>query len=125
MTIKNFVNKYNVSIENEWTDKNPNMDSKTRMIHWKSTLRMGRRLMALIFSQGLGIAGEPEAESVLCCLKSDSYCADFSFEEFCNEFGYDEDSRQAKRTHDAIITQSKKLRRFMNDRYDEFMDCEE
>lgn len=125
MTIQNFVNKNNVKIENEWTSNNPNMDNKTRMNHWKTTLRMGRKQMTIIFSQGIAITENPKQKDVLYCLQSDSSCADYSFDDFCNEFGYDNDSRQAERTHKAIIRQTKKLRQFMGDKYNEFIDCEE
>lgn len=40
---------------------------------------------------------EPTAYNVLACLSSDAYCPD-SFEEFCSEYGYDEDSAKARQT---------------------------
>lgn len=35
------------------------------------------------------------------CFLSDAIAGDMDFEDFCNEFGYDEDSRRAERIHNA------------------------
>jgi hypothetical protein len=47
--------------------------------------------------------------SVLTCVKNE-YACPATFEEFCFEFGYDEDSRSAERTFFALMEQSKKLK---------------
>jgi hypothetical protein len=47
--------------------------------------------------------------SVLCSIRSDFYIPD-TFDEFCADFGYDTDSRQAEKTFNACIVQSKKLK---------------
>lgn len=51
---------------------------------------------------------KPSAYSVLACL--DQLYAD-TFEEFCDEFGYDTDSRTAERTYSAMQEQDRRLRR--------------
>lgn len=47
--------------------------------------------------------------SILCCIHMDYYTPD-TFEEFCSEFGYDEDSRKAEKTYLSCLKQSKKLK---------------
>ena len=48
----------------------------------------------------------PSEYSVLSCLtKHDPE----SFENFCNEFGYDEDSRNAERTYNAVVKEWKNV----------------
>ena len=41
--------------------------------------------------------------NALECIISDAISGTYSFEEFCDEFGYDEDSRSAERIHKACI----------------------
>lgn len=41
--------------------------------------------------------------NALECIISDAIAGTYSFEEFCDEFGYDEDSRSAERIHKACI----------------------
>lgn len=88
------------------------------------TLRYQRRQMTLDFWQGVGIEREPDALGVLSCLLSDAYAADQLFEEFCAEFGYDDDSRRAERTWRQCVAQTKKLRRLLGDNFDRFLGAE-
>lgn len=43
------------------------------------------------------------------CFVSDAISGDYSFEEFCSEFGYDEDSRTAEKTWKSCQKQADKL----------------
>lgn len=52
--------------------------------------------------------------NVLACISSDSSCPD-TFEEFCSEFGYDQDSRQAEQTFKNLSKFSKKLKVFFTE----------
>lgn len=51
---------------------------------------------------------KPSQYAILSCL--DLLYSD-SFEEFCNEFGYDTDSRKAEKTYNAMLEQDRNLRR--------------
>lgn len=57
----------------------------------------------------------PTVADLLDCLASDAStydnCRDFA--DWCNEFGYDEDSRTAERTYNAVAEQSRQLRRLL------------
>lgn len=50
----------------------------------------------------------PKAYDILACLRPMSA---HSFEEFCSEFGYDEDSRTTERTYQACLAQDNAMRR--------------
>jgi hypothetical protein len=47
--------------------------------------------------------GRPNAYSILACL--DTYSDGESFEDFCNNFGYDTDSITAEKTYKAVMKQ--------------------
>lgn len=57
---------------------------------------------------------ELRAYSVLACISGDVHCPE-TFEEFCREFGYSEDSRQAEKTFKACSKFSSKLRSFFSE----------
>lgn len=52
--------------------------------------------------------------AVLTCCGSDFFIPD-TFGEFCDDFGYDEDSRKALKTFEACRIQSKKLHKIFTD----------
>lgn len=52
---------------------------------------------------------EPSAASVLYCRIGDSRAASMSFSEWCDEYGYDEDSRRAESLYFACAEAGKKL----------------
>jgi hypothetical protein len=51
---------------------------------------------------------------LLSCMEAEYFCPK-SFTDFCSEFGYDEDSRKADRTHRALLEQSAKLERIFSE----------
>ena len=54
---------------------------------------------------------------------TDYYSADYSFEEFCGEYGYDTDSRRAERIHRAVQEQARQMRRLLGDDLETFLDA--
>ena len=60
-------------------------------------------------------ASEPKAVDVLENLQSDSNFQG-SFEEFCGDFGYDEDSRKAEKIYKAINSQNRRLKTFLGEK---------
>ncbi len=118
MTIKSFVNKHGITLAVETADNNPNMDEWKGAQHYKVTLQRKtadnhRRAYTLYFSHGSARSDKPTAESVIECLQADQSCEYNTFEEFCAEFGYSNDSRKAERTYNAIIKQCEKLEKFL------------
>ncbi len=61
--------------------------------------------------------------SLMWSLLVDHYSADYSFEEFCDEFGYDMDSRRAERTHRAVQEQARQMRRLLGEDLQAFLDA--
>jgi hypothetical protein len=79
---------------------------------YKVTLQNDRGKYTFDFWDSLAAKEEgrakPSAYSVLACL--DQLYAD-DFEDFCNEFGYDSDSRTAEKTYNAMLEQDRHLRK--------------
>ena len=51
---------------------------------------------------------EEYRQTILDCLVSDSYTPE-NFNEFCSEYGYNEDSRKAFKTYKRVIKQAEKI----------------
>lgn len=64
------------------------------------------------------IKTDSENMFALYCFLSDSISGKESFEDFCSEFGYDEDSRSAERTHRACEKSCDKAERLFSDLYE-------
>lgn len=107
-------------------ESNPNMDGSADMDHWRVTLRHGSRRYTLTFSKGRGHNGAPPSVSeVLECVQSDATYPDMSFEEWCRELGYDEDSRRAERTYNAVVKQTERARALIgDDLWTDFLDAQ-
>jgi hypothetical protein len=60
------------------------------------------------------------ADEVMESLTADAagYDNAAGFEEWAREYGYDPDSRKAKRTYREVCRQAEKLRRFLGDDYE-------
>lgn len=69
--------------------------------HWKFTIARGEQQHIGHYSQGSAHTRAPDMLDVLECLLSDAQLAEYDFDEFCNEMGYDTDSRRAERVHRA------------------------
>jgi hypothetical protein len=88
---------------------------------YRIRLRYKGKQMSIDFWQGTGITHEPEAAGVLECLLSDATCGDESFEDFCSDMGYDEDSRRAERVYRHCKKINKSLKALLGDDYETFL----
>ena len=52
---------------------------------------------------------DDDLKNALECVISDALSGIYSFDEFCSEFGYDEDSRSAERMHKACEDTYKRI----------------
>ena len=76
MKLRTLIERDNVRADVRWTDHNPHMENQDWPArHYVVRLKRQRRQMAVPFSCGLGIEGEPTAADVLDCLLSDYYTA--------------------------------------------------
>lgn len=69
--------------------------------HYLVTIGTRYRSFETFYSQGPAITGSPQLLDVLQSLLSDASGADQSFEEWCRDLGYDDDSRKALRIYQA------------------------
>lgn len=90
--------------------------------HWKISLKNkknGKR-MTIQYSKGYGHKGAPpDIVDAIATLCGDSYFTDLTFDEFCDELGYDNDSRKAHRTYLNVIKQGKKFEEFLGEDLEE------
>ena len=99
--------------------------SDARWAHnaWRMTLRLDDRRMQVQYFTGIN-HGEPTASDVLDSLTGDAHTAESVFEDWAADLGYDVDSRKAALTYRAVIRQTERLRKFLADRFDEFLALE-
>ena len=92
---------------------------------WTITLRHQGRKLETPFKMGRGHHGTPPTLAVvLSCLRLDAQSADQTFEDWCADFGYDDDSREAERTYKACCAMDKKLRRLLGAKYGTFLNTD-
>ena len=129
MTFKAFCNRYHVLAECELVEKNPNMAEWADATHWKVRLhrKNPRHTLTTYYSMGYALTGEPEAHEVLECLTLDARGFGFArtFQDWCGEYGYSDDSIKAENLYRTIEHQSGKLQAFAGDEWDDLMRCEE
>lgn len=89
---------------------------------WAVELRYDARRMGLMFYTG-SMAGEPTTSDVVECLVSDSYSADESFEDWASDLDYDQDSRSAYATWEAVRAQNERFRRLLGADFDALVDA--
>lgn len=92
-------------------------DDKEERNIYEITIR--RHNKAIKFRFGDSIANtqkgeQPRVYDVLTCIKNDFFCPD-NFKDFCDEYGYDEDSRKAHETFKRCLKQSHKLTLIFSD----------
>ena len=143
-TIKQFIKENNLTMDCKYAGNNPNIPNRD-MRHYKVTIKRHYTIenpkdlyttfkqfapikkvkqMTLYYSQGYGIQGEPTLESVLNCLISDSTCGE-TFQEFCDNLGYDNDSRKAEKTFNTILKQTSKLKKLLDNNFNDLASCEQ
>jgi hypothetical protein len=91
---------------------------------YRCTIKYQGRRYSFDFWQGVAFTDDPTAEGCLDCLLSDAQAGEQSFEEFCSEWGYDEDSRKAERTHGACQRVAREMRRLLGDDFETFLYAE-
>ena len=118
MTLDQFIKSAGLEMTAVPTDHNPSMEDGATMDHWRCTIRAGKSRMSLVFSMGSGHGGKrPELADVLECLAGDSAGHENSrdFADWCNEYGYDTDSRRAEKTYRAVKRQAERLHKLLGD----------
>jgi hypothetical protein len=95
-------------------------DDKEYRYVFKCKLTRGRKSYTFNFGQSLKSgAEEPTMYDILACIQKYD-CG--TFEDFCSEFGYDTDSRNAERTYKAVCKEFAGVDRLFNDIIEELQD---
>jgi len=127
MTLNEFIEETGIVLTSEWTERNPHMEDSGRMDNWRVKLRNKKlgKTMRLYFSKGVGHNGaEPTIDEVLDCLASDAAGIDNSngFDDWCDEYGYDPDSRRAEKIYKQCERQAERLKKFLGpDQYEQLL----
>lgn len=126
MNTFNVCNEHRITITAESVDQNPNVPEWGEDgHHWRVTLRFGRCRFTGFFSMGRALTDPPKSHDVLDCLINDANGLESSFEEWCNDYGYDTDSRRAERVYQTTLKQTEKLKKFLGeDLYQKLLDAE-
>jgi hypothetical protein len=87
-------------------------DTKNKREVFKLQLLRGKKSYTFEFGQS-AVKGneEPTLYDVLTCLQKYEVG---TFEDFCGEFGYDNDSRTAEKTYKAVVKEFKAMERLFN-----------
>lgn len=87
--------------------------------NWRVVLHFDGRELTTDYYGGSAVT-EITAADVLNSLMTDAEAGNQSFENFCSDFGYDEDSRQAYATWKACKAIGPKVRRLLGTSYGRF-----
>ena len=117
-----FLDKCELAITITYLDnKSPNWDQDSRNHnHYRVTLRRKEGdKERFVFQFWDSIANsekgeKPTAYDVLSCISGETTVYD-SFEDFCSEFGYDQDSRKAEQIWKGYEKSSRKLNDFLTE----------
>jgi hypothetical protein len=128
MTIQEFIDAHNITFTFAPTDSNPDMDD-FQGDHYICGFYRGDDLFTLHFSKGLGHEGTPPTPTeVMECLQMDANLLEGTrdFNDFCDDLGYDNDSREAERVYEACKAQTARLQAFLGDElFEALLECEE
>ena len=77
--------------------------------HWLVTIKRGEESFSLQYSMGPAHKGTPDHHDILNCVLSDISYVDRDFEDFCNDLGYDPDSKTADKIYSACREQAAQM----------------
>ena len=102
------MNTLNVTIKHtgasRWDDGTPRKD-------WRITLLMNGKTEDFVYHTGTGCKGAPAPTDVIACLADDARFGGELFADFCDNCGYEADSRRALDTYLACQQTAVQLRR--------------
>ncbi len=106
--------------EAEWKSFTAKSDKPwTGVNSYTATLRFGKRKFVTGYRMGSAHKHPPKAAEVVSSLISDAESGIYTFEDFCGNFGYDQDSRAAENVWKACVRSSKAFRKFLGNSFSE------
>jgi hypothetical protein len=115
------MNDFGITITAEYNGPDRNDDGWDHD-RWNLTLHRGRRTMTLAYKMGMALGREPELAEVLHSLQSDARIDEW--DEYDDVLGSMPFSK-ARLVADEIKRQADRLRTFLGDDYDAFINHEE
>lgn len=114
-----FLSKHGITFSFKLANtKTPDRKDDSRSVnHFIVTFKRGKNKCSFDFFDSIhnykkGIIELLPYDALTCC-SSEINCPD-TFEDFCSEYGYDEDSRAAEKTFRALKKLSDKLKKFFD-----------
>lgn len=104
-----------VSLHCEQTGERPDGLMPESQTHFKCKVSRGNVNKKFYFSCGKNLATGPGLTDLMSCLFLDASFAEYDFDDFCSNLGYDVDSRKAEKIYKWTIKNTKKLRKLFND----------
>ena len=122
--VNNFASMNNIKLNviGEPQYKKHFTDDKSE--RWVFKMKLTRNGKSYTFNFGQSIASgctPPKMYDVLACIEKYGYS---SFEDFCNEMGYDTDSRNAEKTYKAVQKEFAAVERLFSDIMEELRDIQ-
>ena len=116
-----FLKSVNASIKMEYLEHRPYFpdEKDSRDVYRVRIRRKGKQFTFTFGTNSLG--DKPTAYAILACLtKYDPG----TFEDFCSDYGYDEDSRKAERIYKAVCNEWLHVERVFGDCMDELREIQ-
>ena len=114
--LENFITENKIQFSCDWVVERPDNLMDKNMDHWRCVLKANGKTYAFYYSQGYGHHHkEPVLANVLESLANDYDPSDMSFEDFCSEYGYSEDSRKAEKVYRALRKETQALDRLFGE----------
>ena len=114
--LEKFITENKIQFSCDWVVERPDNSMNKNMDHWRCVLKANGKTFTFYYSQGYGHHHkEPVLASVLESLANDYNPSDMSFEDFCSEYGYSEDSRKAEKVYRALRKETQALDRLFGE----------
>lgn len=127
-TVGQMVKRLGITAKIEQVDSNPNNPTWTDANHYKISLRRvdasGQKLqMAVYWSQGYGVKGDPDVADVLAILANEARDVDNEedFYDWASNYGMEANS-DTKLRYRATKRMAAKLKKFLGEDYDELLE---
>jgi hypothetical protein len=120
-TAIDFAKEHNVKLSILGSDYRRHFQDDKQSRHvFKCKLTRNGKQYTFDFGQSIAAGDtEPTMYDVLTCLTK--YDPE-TFEDFCSEFGYDEDSRKAEKIYNAVVREYKNVERLFGDILDKLQE---
>lgn len=95
------------------------------VIGWTGTYSyQGKKLELYFYTHPESTADDPTADQILSTVLMEGQYLDYSFEEWCDNFGYDPDSRKEERRYNAVMENAQKVKDFLGEHFERFMEAD-